>query len=495
MQRSDIKTTSFGPRQLASAFCLALLAACTTTIPIEEREARRAEINQDAEETIALLAEREPGFSEALEQSAGYFTARVSSTTVAVVGGAKGVGVLVDNRTGDRTFMDFKRLELGAGLGKRGFRALVLAKDAETFKRLREEDYVGSVATEATAGDKGGTGVFSSRGFKTYVISDSGASVAAVARLARTRVNSDLSDTGISEIRLPNIDFGIEDGREPVEQRTWEHKMPFMAQKVIDLGYDLPLPYGVQFLYSNIEQDQILEQLEVGFSGGEKVPYEWVDFENAVSWTDTWQMIGDVWLLPFLNLFAFVGDIKGDVTLDVFLDGNGLLEQAGIDCNRPGNLVVCRLLQDQVVMLPVESDFTGLNYGVGFNLAGGWNGWFFTLPVSFAWTDMDTTDVEGGAVISASPRLGRLIKLGSAGNLGLYLGGSYLDSDLKAHGSLDIPGTDESIDYTVDQANKDQWAGIVGANWSINSRWSVTVEYNGFFGSRESIFASVGWRF
>jgi hypothetical protein len=82
-----------------------------------------------------------------------------------------------------------------------------------------------------------------------------------------------------------------------------------MAQKVIDMGYDLPLPYGVKLLYSDIGQDQILENLQVGFSGSEKEPFEWVAFENARSESKTLQLIGDLWLLPFLNLFAFVGDV------------------------------------------------------------------------------------------------------------------------------------------------------------------------------------------
>ena len=93
------------------------------------------------------------------------------------------------------------------------------------------------------------------------------------------------------------------------------------------------------------------------------------------------------------------------------------------------------------------------------------------------------------------PRVGRLFKLGSTGNLGLYVGASYLDSDLTAHGSLAVPETDFTIDYTVEQSNLDKWNGIVGANWNITARWSLMVEYNGFFGSRDSIFATVGWRF
>jgi hypothetical protein len=494
VQHDNIHRFSFGLRVLVFILCLALLGACTS-IPVEEREDRRAEINREAEETIALLIEQDPEFAEALEGSAGYFTSRISSATVAVVGRGHGIGVLVDKHTGDRTYLNFKRTDLGAGLALQKYRFLVLAEDAEALQNLPSTKRLSGLGADMSAGEKGAKGVYNSAGYRIYTISESGASVAATARVAKVSVNTDLTDTGISEVGIPNIGYGVEDGREPIEQRTWDHKLPFMAQKVIDLGYDLPLPYGLKVLYSDIEQDQVLEDLQVGFSGGEKEPFEWVAFENAISFSETYQAIGDVWVLPFMNLFVFIGDVKGDVTLDVFLEGNGLLDQKGIDCSRPGNLVICRALQDQIVELPIESVFTGTNYGVGFNLAGGWKGFFFTLPVSFSWVDMDTTDVEGGAIISASPRAGYLFKMGNYGNLGLFAGASYLDSDLTATGSLAIPETDVTIDYTVDQSNTDKWNGIVGANWDITRRWSLLVEYNGFFGSRDSIFAAVGWRF
>ena len=494
MRSKRLMPVSFGLKALLIIVCLALLGACTS-VPVEEREARRAEIDREAEETIAMLIERDPEFTAALEQSAGYFTSVISSATVAVVGGGYGIGVLVDKQTGNRTYLNFKRTDLGAGLAMQKYRFLVLAEDGEALETICSGKYLGSLVADISAGEKGGRGAYNRAGYRVFTISESGASIAATARLTKISVNTVLTDSGISEVGVPNIGYGIEDSRIPVEQRTWDHKLPFMAQKVINMGYDLPLPYGLKVLYSDIEQDQVLESLQVGFSGGEKEPFEWVAFENAISLSETWQAIGDAWVLPFLNLFAFIGDVKGDVTLDVLLEGNGLLEQKGIDCTRPGNLVICRALQDQIIKLPVESVFSGTNYGVGFNLAGGWKGFFFTLPVSFSWVDMDTTDVEGGSIISASPRAGYLLKMGNYGNLGLFVGASYLDSDLTAYGSLAVPETDVTIDYTVDQSNSDKWNGVVGANWDITRRWSVMVEYDGFFGSRDSIFASVGWRF
>ena len=88
MYRDSVYRISLGLKALVFVLCLALLGACTS-IPVEEREGRRAEIDRDAEETIALLMEKDPEFAEALEESAGYLTSRISSATVAVVGGSE----------------------------------------------------------------------------------------------------------------------------------------------------------------------------------------------------------------------------------------------------------------------------------------------------------------------------------------------------------------------------------------------------------------------
>ena len=494
VQNDDLNWKSAVVKALLFVLCLAQLSACAS-VPIQQRESRQAEIDRVAEETIALLIERNPEFAEALEQSAGYFTSRVTSTTIAVVGGAGGIGVLVDKESDDRTYMNIKRLDLGAGFGRRVFRLVVLAEDAETLEKMRSGKYLSALAAEAATGSAGGTeGVVAGK-YRAFVISDSGNALAATARLAKISVNSDLTDTGLSEVSIPNIGFGIEDGREPVEERVWNRSLPFKAQKVVDLGYDLPKPYGLKILYTDIGQDQNLDNLRVGFSGSEKEPFEFVAFENARSESETWQLVGDLWLLPFLNLFGYVGDLGGSAPMNVILDGNGMLDQLGVDCSRPGNPALCGLLQDREFDLPIDASFSGTNYGVGFNLAGGWKGFFFTLPVSWAWVDMDTTSVDGGAVLSVSPRAGRIVKLGSHGNLAPYLGAGYLDSDLTATGSLLIPDTEITIDYIVDQSNKDKWAGVLGANWDINAEFSLQLEYNGFWGSRESIIASLGWRF
>jgi len=120
MRSKRLLSVLFGLKALLIIVCLALLGACTS-VPVDEREARRAEIDREAEETIALLIGRDPEFTAALEQSAGYFTSVISSATVAVVGRGYGIGVLVDKLTGNRTYLNFKRTDLGAGLAMQKF--------------------------------------------------------------------------------------------------------------------------------------------------------------------------------------------------------------------------------------------------------------------------------------------------------------------------------------------------------------------------------------
>lgn len=479
---------------LSSLVMLTFLQACTS-IPVAQRADKRAQLDMEAEETIVQMLQQDPAISQELDDAAGYFVSRVSTANLAVIGGGQGIGVLVDNQSGDRTYLNVKRFDFGAGLGVRYFRVLLIIKYHEKLEEFRSGWTFRGVATHLAAGNKGSESTSQAdEGLSVHILSESGASVAATARIVRLSVNRDLTDTGLSEISIPNIGFGIEDGRDEPEKRWWDHKMPFMAQEVIDKGYDLPLPYGLKLGYVSVDQEQILTNLWVGFNGSEQVPLDWVSFDNAFSESNTAQLIYDTWVFPFMNVFAILGTIDGQAPVDIYIDGNGMLDQLEVDCSRPGNMVACNLLQDKQFLLPITADFQGNNYGIGVNLAVGWKGFFFTLPATLVYADMKTSKTDG-LVLSASPRVGKVFNLKSKGNLALYIGGSYLDSELNVTGSYPVDALNLTIDYRIDQQNKDRWNAVVGANWDISNRWSLQAEHNGIVGSRDTWMASITWRF
>ena len=79
---------------LYSLLVLLVLQACTS-IPIEQRADKRAQLYQEAQDTVAQMIEQNPDIRQEMEGAAGYFVSDVSAATVAVLGGGQGIGVLI----------------------------------------------------------------------------------------------------------------------------------------------------------------------------------------------------------------------------------------------------------------------------------------------------------------------------------------------------------------------------------------------------------------
>ena len=472
----------------------ALLCACTT-IPVDQRAEIRDEVDRVAEETIAQMVATDPELQKALDAAIGYIVAQVSATKVPIVGGGYGLAVLHDNENGTRTYLDITRFDLGAGLGAGKFRVLIILDTRSALDKFRDGTWQSAVSAEAAAGTQSGTLMTTfGEGYVVHVASEAAVGVTATARLIRTSINNDLTDTGISELSIPNTGFTTVDQQGESAPRMWDHKLPFLAQKVVDMGYDLPLPYGVGVTFAAVDQEQVLDSLEVGINGREKEPFDFVAFDNAKSESDSWSIKADAWLFPFMNVFVMLGGVDGSAPLDVLIDGNGMLDQLDITCTGFPPNPLCAILEDQTFLLPIEAKFEGYTYGIGTVLAGGWNNWFVTLPISFTHADMDGKDTEG-QVFTVTPRFGRAFNLGRNGNLAVFVGGNWLSSDLTVSGTVSTPDGLLTIDYTIDQVNKDPWNALIGFNWDINKRFSWAAEYDGFTGSRDAFITQVVWRY
>jgi len=295
--------------------------------------------------------------------------------------------------------------------------------------------------------------------------------------------------------RVPQLEHGFTEEAGTTPSTTWDHALPFLAQKVIDLGYDLPNPYGVQLLYVHMDQELKLDDLEVGFNGGDRYPINFVFFPAARAVNDTGQVRLDAWIFPFLNAYAYVGRIDGEAPLDFSISGDQLLENAGIDCENPGlgDRVKCNALQGKTPRFHVDADFHGFNTGLGINLATGWRSYFLALPFSYTYTFLETAN-STIKTENFTPRAGRTIELPSHGRLSLFAGATYLKVELDITGSVRVPESDVLINYKIHQINKDLWNALVGFSWEFNKRWSWHAEY-GFLGSRTNFITGVSYRY
>ena len=482
-------------RLFSALLLFGFLQACTT-IPVDERNQIRDEVNQTAGTTIAQMVANDPEIQKSLDSAVGYAVASVSATKIPVLGGGYGLALLHDNENSTRTYINISRFDLGAGIGSGRFRVLVIFESREVMEKFRDGSWHSAVGAESTMGSQSVSKVAHvGDGYSAHYASDTGAAFAATARVIKTSVNEDLTDTGLSAVSFPNTGFETVGEQGEGAPRVWEHRLPFLAQKVIDKGYDLPLPYGIGFTYANVDQLQILDELQVGINGRDIIPFDFVSFENARSFSNSYSLKADAWVLPFMNVYVMLGKVDGHAELDIDLDGNGMLEHLDITCQGLPPSPLCPLLEDKTFTLPlIKADFDGTTYGVGATFAAGWKGWFVALPFNFTYADITSSKTDG-INFTVTPRFGKTLNLGRNGNLSLFVGGNYLDSDLTIDGIAESPDGLLSFDYIIDQKNKDKWNALLGFNWDINKRLSWSAEYDGFIGSRDAFITSFSWKF
>ena len=140
-------------------------------------------------------------------------------------------------------------------------------------------------------------------------------------------------------------------------------------------------------------------------------------------------------------------------------------------------------------------------------VAGGWKAIFLTLDAN--WTTGDIVSKEKGQVgdkpirsLTCAPRLGILMSSGRLGTGSIRVGGMYLLATSEIRGEIDLSQHESlanligrnSLSYSVRVEPKDHWNVLVGGNWEINKRWSLTGEIGGIM-DRFHVIGAVMWRF
>ena len=287
------------------------------------------------------------------------------------------------------------------------------------------------------------------------------------------------------ELGQPNLD----ESGEPV---IWKQKLPFMAQSVIDLGFELPNPYGVALIPSAIRQDLILDQLFIGLNGPPDTEIDFVDFGTPFVENTTLQLKADAWVLPFMNVFTTVGVFDGDATIPLTIQGEDLFPTlCGITPNAPQCV--------RTYSATARPSYEGTNIALGMNLAMGWEQFFVTIPIAYAWTEVDIIDTTVTA-LNITPRIGMTGDMGDRGTVAVFVGATYLSAEVDLEGSIvfDTPGGPDGdtteLTFRINQRNKDRWNYLVGFNWEMNRTWSVTFEL-GAGGSRQNVIGGLTYRF
>jgi hypothetical protein len=251
--------------------------------------------------------------------------------------------------------------------------------------------------------------------------------------------------------------------------------LPIWGKPAREKGYDLPLPFGVCLSYTYINQNMVVSDVQIQGN-----PLN-VAIPNAPTISHTGVLRADGWLFPFLNVYGLFGYTSGTTKPGVVFP-DGQVVEATLHYHRP-------------------------SYGGGLTLAGGWKAYFLTLDANF--TIGDAYSAEGGRIgedpltsFTITPRAGVIFSSGRLGTGALWIGGMNLNAEAVIHGPIDLSGNPglavlvggNTLEYSVKIRPQDKWNLLIGGNWQMNRRWSITAEVGGIL-DRFQVISSVMLRF
>ncbi|WP_391089658.1 hypothetical protein [Vibrio sp. NH-UV-68] len=307
--------------------------------------------------------------------------------------------------------------------------------------------------------------------------------------------------TGI-EVKNEELFKVVSDPRIREKKIELNRTFPIMADLVRKQGIDLPLPYGFSVAYRNQAMDLGFETFnlglgEIGYTNLDK------DFDPSKSFAtvsaESISLRGDVFILPFWNVYALLGKIKVRADIDAQYTAttmNEIRNRLNGDILKLGD-ALCESLANNGLPLCDESRLgipINLNYdlvGVGTTLAIGYREFFATLNATVSQTRLEGQSDWGDSLLVVQPMLGyQLVDYRAQ----ILVGAEYqgLDSRLSGNlGYVDSLGGDFEYDVGVEI---NEWAYLVGFNKQLGRHYNVTALYNKGE-TRESVTISLGYRF
>ncbi|MBM7035314.1 hypothetical protein [Vibrio ulleungensis] len=284
----------------------------------------------------------------------------------------------------------------------------------------------------------------------------------------------------------------VSDPRYREEKVEVDRVFPLMGDMVRQQGIDLPLPFGVSIAYRNQDMNVPTNDFVIGGIRLNEF-FDPTDTFATVS-AESISLRGDVNILPFWNMFGYVGKVNVDANVDASYTGklgqdikDTLNEKApglGLgDKFCEGVSIVCdagRL----GVPLHLEYDLVG----VGTTLSVGYKEFFASVTGTYSLTRLEGADDWGDGVITVQPMLGyQLVDYRAQ----LIAGVEYQGLKNRMQGRVITDSVEFDYDVGVDL---DSWAYLAGFNKQIGKHYNLTFLYNKGE-TREAVTLNLGYRF
>jgi hypothetical protein len=347
-----------------------------------------------------------------------------------------------------------------------------------------------------------------------------------------------------------NKEVGIKNQNliDSLKNTEYPYSLPIWGAKAAKLGFNLPYSAGIGVNYLWQRSDLVLNDLMVGFNNGPKYDLdEIIRFNNAVAEASALNIRPDIWLFPFLNVYAILGKASTSTSIDA---GVWIPDTADV--------------WNEISSLSTKANFDATVFGIGMTPTMGVGGGWLALDMNVAWTDVSALNKPVFTFVFG-PRAGKTFKLKKPErNIAFWAGGFRVKFSSSTEGSLNLADVlpidqwqskvDEgltnveakqvqvdtwwnglsqkeqnnpvnkakyetynrtietasniltaadgavssaetsTVQYSLQKNLKDKWNFIIGSQFQINKHWMLRGEY-GFLGSRQQFLGGLQFRF
>ena len=293
-----------------------------------------------------------------------------------------------------------------------------------------------------------------------------------------------------SEVPVPSEDPLGEDQKPETKKEAIEpvtHKLPIWGQKVREMGFDLPLPFGAGANLVLMDQGLDIRNVKVGI-GDPTFEIEELGFSDARAYDTAITARLDMWLLPFANIYGIFGYINGESELD--LDVSRITTVLPIPGLPP--------IFEPGKTIDLNIHYQGTTFGGGMTLAGGYKDFFASVDGNYTYSNIDIADGDI-STLTISPRVGLMVDSPAIkGSLAFWVGAMYMKykqtvTDDISLNELDPRLPSVKINYKLDVQNDEPWNFIFGGQWEITQRWQIMAE--GGVGERKQLILGAFFRF
>ena len=106
-------------------------------------------------------------------------------------------------------------------------------------------------------------------------------------------------------------------------ENEYPYLLPFLGQKAIDAGEEIPLPLGISAAFYHVTRDIDVTSISASINDN---PLQSVDDSLKMDVTtpvNTGSLRMDAWILPFLNVYGLIGGIENTSEINANFDIDG----------------------------------------------------------------------------------------------------------------------------------------------------------------------------